>query len=72
MENVMRVDFSMCKATSDGKPIKGTERPVTILYNKNIISYEQIKELIDSDMYEYCDKIIVTTPKRADALKGII
>ena len=70
MKNVMRIDFTTRIANSDGKPVRGTERDVTILFNKTVISEDEIKELIDSGMYEYDSRIIVTTPVQADNLRS--
>lgn len=70
MNNVMRIDFVIGCANSDGKFVKGTERNVCILYNKTVISQKEVDVLIDSGMYEYDDRIIVTTPTRADNLKS--
>ena len=70
MENVMRIDLTIGCTNSDGKLVKGTERDITILYNKTVITYAEVKELFDSGMYEYDNRIIVTTPTRADNLRG--
>ena len=70
MKNVMRIDFETSIADSNGKPVKGTEREVTILFNKTVITSDKVYELINNDMYEYDNRIIVTTPKRADNLRS--
>jgi hypothetical protein len=70
MKNVMRIDFETCIANSDGEPVKGTERNVTILFNKTVITDDEVKGLIDSGMYEYDNRIIVTTPRQADNLRS--
>ena len=70
MKNVMRIDFKTGYANSDGNLVKGTERDVTILFNKTVITTAEVRKLIDSDMYEYDSRIIVTTPTRADNLKS--
>ena len=70
MENVMRLDLTIGTTNSDGKIVKGTERDITILYNKTVITYAEVKELINSDIYEYDNRIIVTTPTRADNLRS--
>lgn len=71
MKNIMRVDFISGCCNSNGELVKGTERPVCILYNKTIISTEEVHKLIENSMYEYDERIVVTTPKQADNLKGI-
>ena len=70
MTNVMRIDFKTGIANSDGKLVDGTERDVTILFNKTVITEDVVRELIDSGMYEYDNRIIVTTPRRADNLRS--
>ena len=70
MKNVMRLDFSTSLCTSDGKPIDGTGRDVSILWNKTVISTDEIYELINNGMYEYDSRVIVTTPTQADNLKS--
>lgn len=71
MNNVMRIDFKVGCANSDGEIIKGTERDVCILYNKTVITNKEVNELINSGMYEYDNRIVVTTPTRADSLRSI-
>lgn len=70
MENVMRLDLTIGCANSDGEFVNGTERDITILYNKTVITYAEVKELFNSGMYEYDNRIIVTTPTRADNLRS--
>ena len=71
MNNVMRVDFNVGVCNSDGKVVSGTEEIVSILYNRTVISDDKVKELINSGMYKYDIRLVVTTPTRADNLKGI-
>lgn len=71
MKNVMRIDFETGIANSDGKLVSGTERDVTILFNKTVITGEEVQELINNGMYEYDSRIIITTPTQADNLKNI-
>ena len=70
MKNVMRIDFTTRIANSDGKPVMGTERDVTILFNKTVITEDEVNELINSGMYEYDSRIIVATPVQADNLRS--
>ena len=70
MKNVMRIDFETGCANSDGKLVKGTERDVCILYNKTVITGDEVEKLINSGMYEYDSRIIVTTPIQADNLRS--
>lgn len=71
MENVKRIDFQTCLHNSDGEPIKGTECSHTILFNTTVISVEEARTLIDFGEWEWDQRVIATTPSRADALKGI-
>ncbi len=69
MKNVMRIDFEVGCANSDGKIVKGTERDVCILYNKTVITEDEVNKLIHSGKYEYDSRIVVTTPTQADNLR---
>lgn len=69
MGNIMRVDFQIGCCTSDGEIVRGTERGVTVLWNKTVIDNDEVMELINSGMYEYDDRIVVMTPTQADNLK---
>lgn len=71
MGNVKRIDFSEGYTTSDGEFIDGMTNEITILFNITVISAEEVNELINSGMYEYDSRIVVTTPIQADNLRGI-
>lgn len=71
MDNIKRIDFEMGYTNSDGEFIKGMTEKVTVLYNENVINYEEVCKLINSEEYEYDSRVIVTTPTRADNLIGI-
>lgn len=70
MKNIKRIDFEIGCANSDGNIIEGTERPVCILFNKTVITDEEVTELIRSGEYEYDNRLVVTTPARADCLRS--
>ena len=69
MKNVMRIDFETGCATSDGEFISGTERGVTVLFNRTVIDADEVREIIETGMYEYDDRIVVTTPTQANNLR---
>lgn len=69
MNNVMRLDFSISICNSDGEPVKGTGRNVSILWNETVISTDEVYELINNGMYEYDNRVIVTTPTQANNLR---
>lgn len=69
MKNVMRLDFSTSICNSDGEPVNGTGRDVSILWNETVISTDEIYELINNGMYEYDSRVIVTTPTQANNLR---
>lgn len=71
MNNVMRIDFSEGYTTSDGEFIDGMTEEITILFNPTVIYEDEVRKLINSGMYEYDNRIVVTTPTRADNLKSI-
>ena len=66
----MRIDFETGCFTSDGELVKGTERSVSVIYNKTVIDSDEVIELINSGRYEYDNRIIVTTPTQADNLRS--
>lgn len=70
MENIMRVDFEEGYTNSNGDFIDGMTNKMAVLYNKRIISYEEVCELINSGEYRYDNRIVVTTPTQADNLRG--
>lgn len=69
MKNVMRLDFSTRICNSDGEPVEGTGSDVSILWNKTVISTDEVYELINNGMYEYDNRVIVTTPIQANNLR---
>ena len=70
MKNVMRIDFTSGISNSDGELIKGTERGVTVLFNKTVITSDEVRELIRSGTYEHDSRVVVTTPTQADNLRS--
>lgn len=72
MNNIRRCDFEVGSFSSDGEYIEGTSRGVCVMWNRTVISDEEVLELINSGKYEYDDRVIVTTPKQADNLRGKI
>ena len=72
MDNIRRIDFEAFTCNSDGEPVEGTGRAYSIIFNTNVISSEEVNELINTDTWEYDTRIVITTPRRADALKGIV
>lgn len=69
MNNVMRIDFEVGCSNSDGKIVEGTSRDVCILFNETVVTGDEVMELIYSGEYEYDNRIVVTTPTRADNLR---
>lgn len=71
LEDIRRTDVVFAEKNSDGGPIPGTEQYISILYNRNIITEEEVAELIHSGAYEYDERIIVTSTTQADHLRGL-
>jgi hypothetical protein len=69
LANIKRIDFVSGCCNSDGEFVKGTERSVSILFNKTVISAQEVNELINNGEYEYDSRVIVTTPAQANNLK---
>lgn len=66
---IRRIDFEVCVSNSDGEPVKGTERDVSVIYNTQILSDKQAEYLINNGMYNYDKRMITTIPETADILK---
>lgn len=68
--HVRIIEFKSGCANSDGEIVKGTEGDICILYNETVITGDEVRELIYSGEYEYDNRVIVTTPTRANNLRG--
>lgn len=68
--DVMVFELKVCTATSDGKPVKGTERDIVVFFNKKIISARDVKSLIENGKYEYDPRVVVTSRTQAQLLRG--
>jgi len=68
---VLRIDFSKLTCDSDNNPIVGTEEEMSVLYNPQIITEDEVKQLIHNNMIEFELRCIVTTRIQADYLKGL-
>lgn len=71
MNDIKRIDFYMCLCNSDCDYITGSETAYTILFNTGVISVEQVNELIQTGEWEHDNRIVVTTPIKANSLKGL-
>ena len=70
MNNVMRVDFEVGICNSDGEMTNGFTEKVCVLFNRTVIAEDEVVELVNSGMYLYDNRIVITTPTRANNLKG--
>lgn len=68
-DNLKVISFGTCTGTSDGKPVRGTEREHHLLFNCTQITEEQVKELIDSGMWEYSDMVVEVTRQQLKNLR---
>ena len=68
MNKITRIDLTVGCIDSDGKLVDGTERDITVLFNKTVISQDEVEYLINAGMYEYDERIVVITPTQADNL----
>lgn len=62
--NIQVRELVFQSVNSDGKPIEGTERTVSLIYNLENISTKEVDELVDNGMYVFDDRIIKTDPVR--------
>ena len=70
--NVMRIDLEGARIDKNGEKIRGSEYAETLLYNSGVIDLDEIGELIDTGRYLYDERLVVTTPDRADLLSTTI
>lgn len=68
--DVMVFELRVCTGTSDGKPVKGTERDIAVFYNKKVISTAEVKKLIENGGYEYDSRVVVTSRLQSQLLRG--
>ena len=66
----MRIDFETGTCNSDRELVDGVGKIVCVIWNTTVISEEEVLELINSGMYEYDERIVATTPRRADNLRS--
>lgn len=64
------ISFESVCSTSDGQPVVGTERKHNLLFNKNSISEQQVRYLIEMDMYDYDSRVIDATDEQLANLRG--
>ena len=68
--NLRVISFETCCCTSSGEPVRGTERSHNLLYNCTQISDEQVRELIEADMYEYDSRVVDLTDEQLKMLRN--
>ncbi|MEE1505086.1 MAG: hypothetical protein UGF89_12690 [Acutalibacteraceae bacterium] len=69
--DVMVFELRVCTGTSDGKPVKGTERDIAVFFNQKVISTEEVKKLIENGGYEHDIRVVVTSLKQGRLLRGM-
>lgn len=68
IDNLRTVSIVVGKCTSDGKIVKGTEREVTVLYNRTQITMKEIDEAFKNDTWEFDERLIQVTRKQLEYL----
>lgn len=68
IDNLRTVSLVVGKCTSDGKMVKGTEREVTVLYNRTQITMKEIDEAFKNDTWEFDERLIQVTRKQLEYL----
>lgn len=68
---VKRIDFATSTCTSDGDSVAGTDTWHSVIFNDAVITDIEVKALLSTGEYEYDNRLIITTPTRADAVTGI-
>lgn len=68
IDNLRTVSLIVGKCSSDGKMVKGTEREVTVLYNRTQITMKEIDEAFKNDTWEFDERLIQVTRKQLEYL----
>lgn len=71
MSKITRINLTVRYTNADGEFVTRTEKDITVLFNKTIISQDEVEHLINSGMYEYDERIIVVSTRQANNLIGI-
>lgn len=69
IENLKVYTVVLCTCTSDGKPVKGTEREVTVMFNQTQISEKEVEELFDCDKWQYDPRVTPITKEQLKMLQ---
>ena len=69
IENLKVYSCTLYVCTSDGKPIKGTEREVMVMFNQTQISNEEVTALFDNDTWEYDPRVVPITREQLKMLQ---
>lgn len=68
MGEIRRIDVVQTKVNAFGTSVPGSETELALIFNEDVIHEELVHELIESGDYIDDDRIVITTPKRADLL----
>lgn len=68
--NIKRIDFEIGIVDSNGNDTGKIREEVSVLFNSSVISEEKVRYLIETDKYEYDERLIVTTPTHANNLRN--
>lgn len=68
IDNLRTVSVVVGKCTSNGEMVKGTEREVTVLYNRTQITMKEIDEAFKNDTWEFDERLIQVTRKQLEYL----
>ena len=69
-KKIMRIDFVEGVQDSDGNFLEGMDQKMCVLFNQDVISSQEVVDLIHSGEYMYDMRIVVTTSEQADNLRG--
>lgn len=68
IDNLRTVSVVVGKCTSNGEMVRGTEREVTVLYNRTQITMKEIDEAFKNDTWEFDERLIQVTRKQLEYL----
>ncbi len=68
LDAVRVIEYTSCCANSDGKPVRGTERPMYMVYNRRVIGDADAEEILKQGRQDLDPRVVVLWPSQAFAL----
>lgn len=66
---IRRIDFEIGNLDDGGQPI-GPASKVSVLYNTDVILYEEVQRVILNERYKHDERVVFMTRRQADYFCG--